>query len=152
MNFANGFLVANRMGAALFAGVYPAAAVVVSLALSLPLPACAASTRMTDPGPSGVEGADGASNDVAVDGSPGDEPALNVDASPLPSTDASAAPSSPMPDAFSASCGTCAAGQKCAPGHGGEYCVAPCPGQPCPPSGPQVPYCDAYGGVHCMAL
>jgi hypothetical protein len=51
---------------------------------------------------------------------------------------------------YRASCNACDGGRTCAPGYGGAYCVAPCPGQPCPPSGPPVPYCDAYGGVHCM--
>jgi hypothetical protein len=52
---------------------------------------------------------------------------------------------------FWIACGTCEAGQTCAAGFGGTYCVAPCPGQPCPPSGPAVPYCDEYGGVHCSS-
>jgi hypothetical protein len=135
MNVARRMKVASRAVAASLAAVCSAAA-------------CAASTRMTDPPPSGtLAGADGAPDDVAVDGSPDVEPAIDADASP----DDSATPAPSVRDAFSASCGTCEAGQKCAPGHGGEYCVAPCPGQPCPPAGPQVPYCDAFGGVHCMA-
>jgi hypothetical protein len=100
-------------------------------------------------------GVDGALEDVVADAGPESGPASNGDASLDGSAASSAADSdAPSPsagDAFSATCGTCAAGQKCASGHGGEYCVAPCPGQPCPPSGPQVPYCDAYGGVHCLA-
>lgn len=52
---------------------------------------------------------------------------------------------------FSTTCGVCESGQTCAPGYAGTYCVVPCPGQPCPGSGPRVPYCDTFGGVHCLS-
>jgi hypothetical protein len=113
------------------------------------LPACAVPTTTNDAfGPDGLDaGVDRGFEDAPLDSEPDADPAAAGDASP----DDSAAPSPTVRDAFSASCQNCAAGQRCAPGYGGEYCVAPCPGQPCPPSGPQVPYCDAYGGVHCMS-
>lgn len=43
------------------------------------------------------------------------------------------------------------AGELCATCATGNCCLHPCPGQPCPPGGPQTSYCDGSGGVTCIA-
>jgi hypothetical protein len=97
-------------------------------------------------------GGGGADVDVVVVGGGGD--LGSQDAGSGPEIDVDSASPPPIRDAqtdYSASCGTCEAGSMCASGYRGTYCVHSCPGQRCPPSGPQVPYCDSYGGVHCLS-